>query len=149
MKTGITDALINHIDIAPTTLGLCGIQIPGWMQGHDYSGHCIPNDMSEFKTVPERDLEPDSAFLQQIPQKMHAHTVNKAWRAVVMRDGWKYACTPGNDWLLFNTVDDPYEQGNFVFDTTYQNQKEKCHERLEKWIQETGDDFDLPNILIE
>ena len=40
-----------------------------------------------------------------------------------MRDGWKYACTPGTDWLLFNTSDDPYEQANYVYDAPYQSQK--------------------------
>ena len=29
--------MINHVDIAPTTLGLCGIEKPVWMEGFDYS----------------------------------------------------------------------------------------------------------------
>ena len=66
-----------------------------------------------------------------------------------MRDGWKYACTPGNDWLLFNTSDDPSEQANYVYDASYQSQKERCHNRLAQWIEETGDDFALPDISLE
>ena len=146
MNPGITDAVINHVDIAPTTLGLRGIPTPEGMVGHDYSGHCISNDAPEFKSKPNREEEPDSAYLQQIPRKMHAHSVNKAWRAVVMRDGWKYACTPGNDWMLFNTEDDPYEQANYVHDAMFQSQKERCHKRLSEWIAETGDEFELPDI---
>ena len=149
MNTGVTDAVINHVDISPTTLGLCGISVPEGMVGHDYSGHCVPNDAPEFRGRGDRDSEPDSAFLQQIPRKMHGHSVNKAWRAVVMRDGWKYACTPGNEWMLFNTVEDPYEQANYVYDRAFQSQKERCHERLVQWIEETGDDFELPNISLE
>jgi len=30
---------INHVDIGPTTLGLCGIDAPAWMQGTDYAGY--------------------------------------------------------------------------------------------------------------
>lgn len=146
MRTGLTDAVINHVDIAPTTLGLCGIPVPESMVGHDYSGYCIPNDAAEFKGKPDRASEPDSAYLQQIPRKMHAHTVNKAWRAVVMRDGWKYACTPGNDWLLFNTADDPYEQANYVNNKAFEKEKARCHQRLAQWIEATGDDFALPDI---
>ncbi len=101
MSVGTTDAVINHVDIAPTTLGLCGIPGPAEMVGHDYSAHCIRSDAPEYEGPPESEKEPDSAFLQQIPRKMHLHTVNKAWRGVVMRDGWKYICTPGNDWPLF------------------------------------------------
>ncbi len=149
MSTGRTDALMNHVDIAPTSLGLCGIEVPEGMVGHDYSSHCVGRDSPEFKGRSDPDSEPDSAFLQQIPRKMHAHTVNKAWRAVVMRDGWKYACTPGNDWLLFNTADDHYELANYVHDRSFHSQKERCHARLAQWIEETGDDFELPDISLE
>ena len=146
MNTGTTDAPINHVDIAPTTLGLCGIEVPNEMVGHDYSGHCILSGAPEFKGRPKREDEPDSAFLQQIPRKMHAHSVNKAWRAVVTREGWKYACTPGNDWMLFNTSDDHCELANYVHDTSFQAQKERCQDRLARWIEDTGDTFDLPDI---
>jgi hypothetical protein len=80
---------------------------------------------------------------------MHRHSVNKAWRGVVTRTGWKYVCTPGNDWLLFNTTEDAYEQANYIYDCTFQPQKEQCHQRLARWIEETGDTFDLPDIRLE
>lgn len=149
MRTGITDAVLNHVDIAPTTLGLCGIPIPGEMVGHDYSKNCIRADAPEYSDPPGRSMEPDSAYLQQIPRKMHTHSVNRAWRGVVTRDGWKYVCTPRNDWLLFNTEDDPYEQANFVYDTAFQSEKERCHELLANWVKETEDAFDLPDIRLE
>ena len=63
-----------------------------------------------------------------------------------MRDGWKYVCTPDNDWLLYHTADDPYEQVNLVYWQDYQDAKERCHERLVRWIDETGDSFDMPDI---
>ena len=144
-----TDALINHVDIAPTTLGLCGLPIPEGMVGHDYSGHCVPDFAAQYRGPPDKDSEPDSAYLQQIPRKMGGYTVNKAWRGVVMRDGWKYTCTPGNDWQLFNTAEDPYEQANYIYNQSFQHQKEVCHERLARWIEETGDEFELPDIGLE
>jgi arylsulfatase A-like enzyme len=140
LRTGVTDALMNHVDIAPTTLGLCGIPVPGRMVGHDYSARCLPEQSTE------PGLEPDSAFLQQIPRKLHRHSVNKQWRGVLMRDGWKYVCTPGSDWLLHDTANDPYEQANLAHDIVFQSQKERCHKRLARWIRETGDDFALPDI---
>ena len=36
--TGQHPVLINAPDIAPTTLGLCGIKKPSWMEGKDFSG---------------------------------------------------------------------------------------------------------------
>ena len=68
---------------------------------------------------------------------------------MVTRDGWKYVCTPGNDWLLHNLREDPYEQANLCYDTAYQTQKERCHAELERWIRETGDEFELPEIALE
>jgi len=146
MKVGCTEAVINHVDIAPTTLGLCGIPVPTNMIGYDYSAHCIHSDALEYKGPPKTDEEPESAYLQQIPRKLHRHSVNKAWRGVVTRDGWKYVCTPSNDWLLFNTVEDCYEQANYVYDKSYQKPKEYCHNLLNRWVEETGDSFQLPDI---
>ena len=149
MRTGVCDAPINHVDIAPTTLGLCGIPVPGEMAGYDYSAHCKRPDAPEYGGPPQPDREPLSAYLQQIPPKLMRHTVNRPWRAVVTRDGWKYACTPGHDWLLFNTAEDPYEQANYVYDAAFQSQKERCHRLLAHWIAATGDRFSLPGIALD
>jgi arylsulfatase A-like enzyme len=152
MRVGESDAVVNHVDIAPTTLGLCGIEKPEWMVGHDYSRQCIKPGRPEYResgATGGTGDEPDSAYLQQIPRKMHAHSVNRAWRAVLMRDGWKYVCTPNNDWLLHDTKRDPYEMANLAYDRMFQKEKERCHARLERWIDETGDEFELPDISLD
>ncbi len=143
-RTGRCDAVLNHVDIAPTTLGLCGIPAPRTMVGYDYSRYCLRPDASGAPPAPNAAAEPDSAFLQQIPRKFHAHTVNKSWRGVVMRDGWKYVAMPGQDWLLHHTAEDPYEMANLVHDSVFREQRRRCWRRLRQWIEETGDDFPLP-----
>jgi len=148
MQVGRSAALLNHVDIAPTTLGLCGIGVPQRMVGHDYSRHCISRDRPEYRGEPDPSTEPDSAFLQQVPRKFYC-PVNRAWRGVVMRDGWKYVCTPHNDWLLYDTAGDPYEQANLVYWYDHQEAKQRCHRRLARWIAETGDTFELPDIDLE
>ncbi|TVQ27592.1 MAG: hypothetical protein EA382_03380 [Spirochaetaceae bacterium] len=154
MRTGVCDALVNHVDIGATSLGLCGIAVPDWVQGFDYSARCLPGSTPASATpasaAADRTAaaEPASAFLQQIPRKYHPHSVNRAWRGVVTRDGWKYVCTPGNDWLLFNLNEDPYEQANLCYDTIYQADKERCHAELRSWIERTGDSFDLPDVTL-
>jgi len=52
---------------------------------------------------------------------------------------------PGHDWLLFDTRNDPYELANLCWDTMFQEQRKRCHLRLQRWISETGDSFDLPD----
>ena len=160
MNVDISDAVINHVDIAPTSLGLCGIPVPGTMVGYDYSAQCLSANAPEYAGPPRRDTEPLSAYLQQIPPRPFAvgangaapanflDGVNTPWRGVATRDGWKYACTPGNDWQLFNVVEDPFEQANQVFNERYRAQKERCHKLLAEWITTTGDHFPLPNIAL-
>ncbi len=138
IRTGRSNAVINHVDIAPTTLGLCGLPVPDWMAGFDYSGCCAPDPQGGEAE------EPDSALLQQIPAKQMRHSVNRPWRGVVMRDGWKYVALPGQDWLLFNTQEDPFEMANYIFDRAYTAQHRRLHARLRRWLEETGDDFPLP-----
>ena len=147
MRQGETDAILNHVDIAPTTLGLCGIDIPDWMKGYDYSPLCLNRDRNEYHQ--NENPAPESVYMQQIPRKYHRHSVNKAWRGVVTRDGWKYVCFPDHDWLLFNLNDDPYEMANLCHDTVFQKQKEKYHSMLEQWIKKTEDNFSLPDISID
>ena len=148
MRVGSSDAPLNHVDIAPTSLGLCGIDAPAGMAGYDYSAYCIRSDAPEYRGDPRPEAEPHSAYLQQIPPKLHRHTTSQPWRGVVTRDGWKYACTPGSDWMLFDTANDPYEQANYVFDAAYQEQKEQCHRLLAEWIASTGDRFPLPDVAL-
>lgn len=160
MNVAISDAVISHVDIAPTSLGLCGIPVPETMVGYDYSAQCIGVAAEEYAGPPSRDQEPASAFLQQIPPRPFAvgpkgkapgsflDCVNTPWRGVATRDGWKYVCTPGNEWMLYNTVEDPFEQANHVYNERFRSEKERCHHLLAEWIAATGDDFPLPDIAL-
>jgi arylsulfatase A-like enzyme len=132
------DVPINHVDIGPTTLGLCGIEKPTWMAGTDYSGYRLHN-----KSVVD---EPDSAFLQLVVPTGHGHSTDRPWRGVVTRDGWKYAALEGQPWLMFNLNEDPYELANLAHNTAFGRERRRLHERLAAWIAETGDHFALPTI---
>lgn len=62
------------------------------------------------------------------------------------REGWKYVALPGEPWMLFNLKDDPYEQMNMAQITNYREILADLNERLQAWIDKTGDDFTLPKI---
>ncbi len=147
MKHGKTNALINHVDIAPTTLGLCGIEIPENMVGYDYSSLCIKEGTKEYKN---NDKEmPKSAYLQQIARKYQDHTINKEWRGVVTSDNWKYVCLNNFDYLLFDLNEDPYEMANLCYDILHQEKKEELHNILKNYIESTNDNFKLPDISVK
>lgn len=129
---------INHVDIAPTSLGLCGITPPAWMPGTDYSS-CFNPDRPE----PARGF-PDSAFAQFIVPTCHGTSPDRGWRCVVTSDGWKYAVTSSGPWLLYNLNEDPYELHNMVFEANQRPKRHQLHQRLARWIGETGDPFTMP-----
>ena len=134
--SGFHEVPINHVDIAPTSLGLCGLEAPAWMQGTDYSGYRLR----------DREIggEPDSAYLQAVVPTGYAHTMDRPWRGIVTRDNWKYVALEGQPWLLFNLNEDPYEQANHAHNSLYHAERRHLQARLAEWIDHTGDSFRLP-----
>jgi arylsulfatase A-like enzyme len=135
-KTGRFPVPLNHVDIAPTTLGLCGIRPPDWMVGTDYSHYRVP------KTAATSD--PDSAYLQCVVPTGHADSINKPYRGIVTRDGWKYVCFDGISWLMFNLNEDPFELMNLAHNSRYRKERAKLVDRLKQWVNDTGDTFNVP-----
>ncbi len=135
---GETPLLLNHVDIAPTTLGLCGIDKPAWMQGGDYSGRRVRGR----PVAPA----PDSAYIQAPVPTGHADSLDRPWRGVVTADGWKYVVLEGQPWGLFNLNEDPYELANLAFNARFRCERARLQERLAAWIADTDDSFALPAI---
>ncbi len=137
-QTGNVPLLINHVDIAPTSLGLCSIPVPEWMQGFDYSGYRLRGKVVSG--------EPDSAYLQVVIPTGHADSIDRAWRGLITRDGWKYIALEGQPWLMFYLNDDPYEQANLAFNSRFAFERKRLNDRLRGWIADTGDAFPLPDV---
>jgi arylsulfatase A-like enzyme len=106
------------------------------MEGTDYSGYRLRG-----KTVAH---EPDSAYLQCVIPTGHGDSVDRAWRGVVTRDGWKYVALEDHPWLLFNLNEDPYEQANLALNPRFAAERRRLQARLAAWINDTGDTFALP-----
>ena len=134
--SGRSRAPINHVDVAPTTLGLCGIDPPAWMAGTDYSSYRVPGRPPVNP--------PDSAYLQIVIPTRHFDSVDRPWRGTVTRDGWKYVALEGQPWLLFNLEEDPYEQNNLAHNTRFATESQRLHARVRAWVGDTGDQFDVP-----
>ncbi|MBD3175470.1 MAG: sulfatase-like hydrolase/transferase [Armatimonadia bacterium] len=133
---GECPAPINHVDIAPTSLGLCGLDTPEWMRGTDYSGRILPGR-------PEV-TQPDSAYMGIVVPTGHGHSVDKTWRGVVTADGWKYAAFEGMPWLMFNLNEDPYELVNLAHDPAFHRKRRELNDMLREWAADTGDEFAAP-----
>ena len=131
----------NHVDYAPTSLGLCGIDVPDWMEGTDYSAVCGGGGPEAARRAAPY---PDSAYIQSVVPTGHWDSCDRAWRGVVTRDGWKYVCFENTPWMLYNLNDDPYELMNLAHNTVYADMRGRLNNRLREWIDKTGDSFRLP-----
>jgi arylsulfatase A-like enzyme len=134
-------ALINHVDIAPTTLGLCGISKPDYMVGRDYSPLIMKYQPAfDVPLHDQSNLEmADSAYLSIPVATHHPDSIDKAWRGIVTRDGWKYTILDGQSWLMYNLNDDPYEQVNLAHNPWFGRKRKQLQERLTHWLNDTDD----------
>lgn len=133
---GNCDVLCSSMDIAPTSLGLCGLPVPDWMEGSDLSWTRDLDRKAEPRT--------QSLYLQSILPTHHFDSVDKPWRSVITDDGYKYVAFPGTDWMLFNLHNDPYEQMNLAHNPVYREHRTQMREILHQWILKTQDDFRPP-----
>ena len=58
----------------------------------------------------------------------------------------KYVAAENAPWLLFNLNEDPYKQANLLYTVQYMPKMKELNACLKKWIQDTDDIFELPNI---
>lgn len=132
------DAPISLVDLAPTTLGLCGIDAPQYMEGTDFSPYVLHKSHDAPRPGPA------GTYIGVPYPTGHHHSVDRAWRGIVTEDNWKYVALPGSPWLLFNLNDDPYELANLALDPAYRHHRNHLHDHLHEWIEHTHDTFTLP-----
>ena len=135
-KRGKMRVLSNSVDIPVTTLGLCGIAKPNWMEGTDYSHYRLPK--------PAAGKEPDSAYLQNVVPVGHPDSINTPYRGIVTKAGWKFVAFENQSWLMFNLNEDPYEEANLAFNNMFRAERKQLLGRLKQWVSDTGDRFSLP-----
>ncbi len=125
-----TDALFSHVDIAPTLLSMCGISVPGTMQGADLSG-IVRGEGGEG---------PELAYFQ-IFGPFLAGGVEHGWRGVRTATHM-YARTQEAPWVLYDLESDPYELRNLADDPDMAPVREELDAKLADWMQRTGDSWD-------
>ena len=124
-----TEALLSHVDLAPTLLSLCGLAVPEEMQGTDLSGVVLGTT----------DRGPDSAFFQ-IFVPFAGDATPRPWRGV-RTDRHMYARTQEGPWVLYDLEDDPYERKNLAHDPAHAAVRERMEAKLAGWMKRTGDSW--------
>lgn len=124
-----TDALLSHVDLAPTLLSLCGANIPKNTQGRDLA------DVVRG----EKEKGPDSVFVQ-IFVPFAGDGTPHPWRGV-RTTRYLYARTEGKPWLLYDLERDPFELKNLAADAASALLLRELDERLSRWMRDTGDSW--------
>ncbi len=123
------DALLSHVDLAPTLLSLCGLPVPAEMQGTDLS--------DVVRGTSGRG--PDSVFFQIFVPFAGDGTPNP-WRGV-RTDNAMYARTEAGPWLLYDLNRDPYELKNLAQDPASAPLRNEMEAKLAAWMKRTGDSW--------
>ena len=129
-----SQALLSSVDVMPTLLALCGIDIPNGAQGTDLS-HVVLDHEGPV---------PDSVYLQILgPGWPHRGKWVGFWRGI-RTDRWVYARWKDHEYgpLLFDCQNDPYEMNNLAEDSAHAEVQNTLEKRLNQWIEQTDDPFD-------
>jgi arylsulfatase A-like enzyme len=132
-----TQVLFNSVDVMPTLLALCGIEIPGGVQGTDLS-HTLTGDSG---------FEPDSVYLQILGPGWPSRGQWVGYWRGLRTDRWLYARWHQPEqyeygiWL-FDRESDPYEMNNLAGRPDHSEIQNSLEARLKQWMQDTEDPFE-------
>ena len=141
-KGARSDAFLGAIDLAPSLLGACGLEVPACMQGRDLSpvwrGEPVP---------PDPDHAPggaDSAYLMNMANGWpDRYDWVGRWRGV-RGARYTYARWYRNErgpWL-FDRRADPLEMENLAESAEARPALEEMEARLHRWMEASGDPFE-------
>ncbi len=122
-------APFSHVDVVPTLAGLCGVETPVRMHGHDYSGYL------RGKT----EQTPEHAHLMiytNTEMDEHPH-----WRGL-RSEKWKYARHEDRRWMLHDLENDPYEMNNLAGEARHRGLMSRFDAIIAKQMAATGDRWD-------
>ncbi len=119
------DMLLSNADLAPTLLGLAGVEVPPEMQGRDL-GNAVFRDGEP----------PDSVYCQgRLGQP-------DEWRMVVRGLEKLVVNAKGEPVYHFNLGQDPHEQLNRIEESALKRNRDELRARLRHWAGRLGDRTD-------
>lgn len=162
--------LVSGIDLAPTCLALCGIDIPEWMEGNDlYAGSYTPRQhiiaardrcdytidrircvrTSQYKYI--RNFMPERPYLQSQYRDFNKHTEEFV---EILKELYTEGKMPGGQDIfysrnrpeeeLYDIINDPDELNNLADDPACQQALVEMRKILDDWIKETDDKGQYP-----
>lgn len=130
---GSREAPIGVSDVMPTLLGLCDLDIPEPVDGHDYSAYLLGKTMSA----------PDTVKLITCVQPYGQWSRDRGGREFrgIRTTRYTYVRDLEGPWLFFDNQADPYQQHNLLEDPNYQALATSFDRLLQARLAATGDEF--------
>lgn len=133
LKPGTThDAPIDAPDLMPTLLGLCGLPIPGTVQGRDWSPAILGR----------QPLTADEAAFLNLPAEFSEtrHRGIRAYRGL-RNARYTYVRNTTGPWLLYDNHADPYQMHNLINDARHADLQTRLEAQLQQRLGQYGDEF--------
>lgn len=163
------EQLISFVDLAPTLLSMAGIKPPEYMQGQAFMGKykakkkrkyiygaadrfdgytdCIRAVRDKrFKYMrnyrPEQGYYLPIEYRERIPTMQELLRLREAGKLDSIQAQWFRESKPEEE--LFDCAADPHELNNLAGDPKYKDKLEELRAEMDRWIEETGDQPNLP-----
>jgi N-sulfoglucosamine sulfohydrolase len=153
----VSDAMVSHLDIFPTVCDLLGIARPAWLQGASMMPLVAPGTVRDTAAEIHDEIfaevnyhaayEPKRAvrthrwkYIRQYDGRTHPNLPNcddGFSKTYWLRNGWRQRAVDTEQ--LYDLVFDPNETRNAAGDASAKAALEEMRERLNRWMQATGD----------
>jgi arylsulfatase A-like enzyme len=158
-----SDRLVSHVDLAPTTLSLCGVDVPRYVHGQPFLGPEAQEREYVFSTRDRYDEEydmirsvrddrfryvrnyyPERPYVLWIPYRNTHPAMQDLLAADAAGDlddvqaRWFADSRPAEE--LYDLRADPHETENLADDPDYLDTLDRLRGALDDWRRRTGDD---------
>lgn len=120
------DSLISQVDLVPTILKSCGLDVPENLEGVDFS-RLLHGEQGEVREAVPGEFHSSNWTDPMSPLRM--------WRT----SEWKYVESKEGDDELYHLAEDPDELHNLSGEREYASVQKKLAGELHEWCRQTGD----------
>ncbi|HEX2323900.1 MAG TPA: sulfatase [Chloroflexota bacterium] len=131
-----SDLLIGVVDYAPTLLGLLGVPAPPAMQGRNLAPFLLAGEETNGGNGGQR---PFSVYLSEaVVADQGLREGIRPWRGV-RTARFTYARDLAGPWVLYDDVDDPYQQRNLAREPEAAELRATLERELQGWMDRLDD----------
>ncbi len=127
-KAAVATNLISTIDLMPTILSICGLEVPSTCTGKDKSAAALIG----------RSMADESIYIEESIKSWWRAVVKGKYKYVVYSDETGSGPVPT---MLFDLDKDPYEMDNLIVNAAFAQIRVDMQAEMDMWKQKTSDPF--------